>query len=131
LRTALETAEYFDSAAEVTAKAKQAAELLRASAHACAFTGAGISTSAGIGDYRGKDGVWTDMDSGVQEEKEGVAYEGALHPSLSEPSQPRAGGETQTHFPGCNISASPFPNPFPPLPASSFLHPSPEAHLHP
>lgn len=76
LNAALETAEYFDSKEDVQAKAKAAADLLRAAAHACAFTGAGISTSAGIGDYRGKDGVWTDMDTGVQEEKEEVAYEG-------------------------------------------------------
>lgn len=139
LRAALETAEYFDSAAEVAAKAKQAAELLRASVHACAFTGAGISTSAGIGDYRGKDGVWTDMDSGVQEEKEGVAYEGArlrLHRSCSAPSQPwHSCCRNRTYI--CRAEAPltatfrlPQPTPTPPSP-KSFLQPSPETHLHP
>jgi NAD-dependent SIR2 family protein deacetylase len=34
--------------------AKRAADSIRASTHCAAFTGAGIATSSGIGDYRGK-----------------------------------------------------------------------------
>ena len=34
--------------------AKRAADSIRKSTHCVAFTGAGISTSSGIGDYRGK-----------------------------------------------------------------------------
>ena len=33
--------------------------MLRASHHCVVFTGAGISTAAGIGDYRGITGKWT------------------------------------------------------------------------
>lgn len=59
LRLAAGTAEHFDASEEVEAKASQAAEILRKCRKAVAFTGAGISTSAGLGDYRGKKGKWT------------------------------------------------------------------------
>eukprot|EP01062_Namystynia_karyoxenos_P066304 TRINITY_DN60267_c0_g1_i1.p1 TRINITY_DN60267_c0_g1~~TRINITY_DN60267_c0_g1_i1.p1 ORF type:complete len:412 (+),score=92.71 TRINITY_DN60267_c0_g1_i1:72-1307(+) len=59
LRLAAQTAEHFDSAEELEAKARQAADILRSRQRTVAFTGAGLSTSAGLGDYRGKRGKWT------------------------------------------------------------------------
>lgn len=43
----------------VDAKATTLADALRAAKHVVVFTGAGISTSAGIADYRGPQGAWT------------------------------------------------------------------------
>lgn len=49
----------------MVAKAQRTAALVRAAKHVIVFTGAGISTSAGIPDYRGPDGVWTRKDKGL------------------------------------------------------------------
>jgi len=62
-----ETKEYFDEADVLSEKIEKLANMIKASEHFIAFTGAGISTAAGIPDFRsGKDtalktgaGVWT------------------------------------------------------------------------
>jgi len=62
-----ETKEYFDEADVLSDKIEKLANMIKASEHFIAFTGAGISTAAGIPDFRsGKDtalktgaGVWT------------------------------------------------------------------------
>ncbi|KAI0241331.1 NAD-dependent protein deacetylase SRT1 [Lamellibrachia satsuma] len=59
---ARKTAEYFDSAERLRLEAKRISAMLKTAQYASAFTGAGISTSAGIGDFRGKNGKWTEMD---------------------------------------------------------------------
>ena len=54
-----EITEYFDSIEKLAATAEQLAKLIRESRHCVVYTGAGISTSAGISDFRGPNGVWT------------------------------------------------------------------------
>ena len=51
--------EKWDKEDEVKAKVKTLAAWIRASPHTVVHTGAGISTSAGIPDFRGPKGVWT------------------------------------------------------------------------
>eukprot|EP01084_Bolivina_argentea_P117502 208671_1 len=65
-RTALteaECKEYFDNPELLKQKIKKLATLVKKSKHFVAFTGAGISTSAGIADYRS--GVNTVLDTGA------------------------------------------------------------------
>lgn len=51
--------ELVESPSELDDKARQLANLIRQSKHFIVFTGAGISTSAGIPDFRGPEGAWT------------------------------------------------------------------------
>ena len=52
LKTEEEKKEYFDEPAVLEEKVGLLAEMVLSSAHFVAFTGAGISTSSGIPDYR-------------------------------------------------------------------------------
>jgi mono-ADP-ribosyltransferase sirtuin 6 len=58
-------------------QARELADLIRSSQHLVAFTGAGISTSSGIPDFRGPDGVWTKQRQGEPLPKASVPFEHA------------------------------------------------------
>ncbi|KAK4278292.1 hypothetical protein QN277_016157 [Acacia crassicarpa] len=51
--------EYFDSPHAVREKTERLAMLIKRCKHLVVFTGAGISTSCGIPDFRGPKGIWT------------------------------------------------------------------------
>ncbi|XWS09660.1 hypothetical protein CRYUN_Cryun39dG0008400 [Craigia yunnanensis] len=51
--------EFFDSTHVLQDKIEQLAKLIQKSRHLVVFTGAGISTSCGIPDFRGPKGIWT------------------------------------------------------------------------
>eukprot|EP00042_Codosiga_hollandica_P035508 m.263880 g.263880 ORF g.263880 m.263880 type:complete len:220 (-) comp54650_c0_seq8:417-1076(-) len=46
------------------AQVNQLLQLVRQASHIVCYTGAGISTSCGVPDYRGTDGVWTRLNQG-------------------------------------------------------------------
>jgi len=54
-----EIQEFYDDEDTLSTKVEQLAAFVRDSQHFAVYTGAGISTSAGIPDFRGPDGVWT------------------------------------------------------------------------
>lgn len=58
--------ELADAPEELDRKARLLAELVRERKHFIVFTGAGVSTSAGIPDFRGPEGAWTLQAQGRQ-----------------------------------------------------------------
>ncbi|CAE8610233.1 unnamed protein product [Polarella glacialis] len=70
--------EYFDSAAELEAKCQRLASMIRGARHVIAFTGAGISTGAGIADFRSGMNTKLPTGPGLWELPKSVKPEGIL-----------------------------------------------------
>jgi mono-ADP-ribosyltransferase sirtuin 6 len=57
--------EKYDPPEEVEKKVKELADMIKNAKHLVIYTGAGVSTSAKIPDFRGPNGVWTLRDKGL------------------------------------------------------------------
>jgi mono-ADP-ribosyltransferase sirtuin 6 len=78
---------YVETDDRLRVKAKKVAKMLKESKHCVIYTGAGISTSAKIPDYRGPEGVWTLSKKGVMAEKSfslSQAYPTYAHYAITE-----------------------------------------------
>ncbi|KAL6069603.1 NAD-dependent protein deacetylase sirtuin-7 [Balamuthia mandrillaris] len=67
-----EIEELFDAPEVLKEKIAQLAKLIKESKYTVAYTGAGVSTSANIPDYRGPQGCWTQRDRGEVGEKKSL-----------------------------------------------------------
>ncbi|KAG2382290.1 hypothetical protein C9374_005492 [Naegleria lovaniensis] len=70
--------EYFEKDSVIKAKAQQLAKQISESNHVVIYTGAGVSTSAKIPDFRGPKGCWTLRDQGRSDEIASIKIEQAL-----------------------------------------------------
>ena len=93
-------AEVEEDAAGLQQKVVRLAELLRTAKHAVVYTGAGVSTSASIPDYRGPQGIWTLSKKGAHNAS-GAAKADMMGMAFVE-AQP-----TPTHM-GCALAALPL-----------------------
>lgn len=64
--------EHLEAPAAVNQKAQVLADRIRTSKHLVVFTGAGVSTSAGIADFRGPEGAWTLMAQGREHDLQSI-----------------------------------------------------------
>ncbi|XP_078431836.1 sirtuin 1 isoform X5 [Wolffia australiana] len=74
--------EIFDSPADFQLKIEELAGLIKESKHLVVFTGAGISTSCGIPDFRGPKGIWTLQQEGKDLPKASLPFDRAM-PSVT------------------------------------------------
>ncbi|VFQ82494.1 unnamed protein product [Cuscuta campestris] len=74
--------EYYDPPHVLQEKADRLALMIRKSKHLVVFTGAGISTSCGIPDFRGPNGIWTLQKEGKAMPKASLPFHRAM-PSLT------------------------------------------------
>lgn len=75
-------AEFYESPRILQEKIEQLANMIRKSKHMVVFTGAGISTSCGIPDFRGPKGIWTLQREGKSLPKAALPFNRAM-PSIT------------------------------------------------